>query len=304
MTKPFVLITAGDPLGIGPEITVKALRDVRVQRACEPLVIGEPRSLRKAGFTDQLARLLPIDIPSTLTGKPCPTALGGRVSFQAVETGIKLALKTGAPLVTAPINKQSWHLAGIPFTGHTELLRARTGADGLMMFAAGHIRCALVTEHFAVADLPRLLTKNLVQKKALQFIKALQQQAIKHPRVALCALNPHASDNGQFGTEENRVLLPVVRSLQKEGLLVSGPLPTDTAWLAHIRGRYDGLLCLYHDQALLGLKLAAREPAVHITAGLPFLRVSPAHGTAFDIAGKNKADAQSMTSAVLFATKR
>lgn len=303
MTKPLVLITAGDPLGIGPEITVKALRDPRVQRACEPIVIGEPHSLRKAGFTDQLARLLPIDMPAPLTGKPRPTALGGRVSFQAVETGIKLALKTGAPLVTAPINKQCWHLAGVPFTGHTELLRARTGADGLMMFAAGNVRCALVTEHFAVADLPRLLTRKLVQKKALHFIKALQQQGIKHPRVGLCALNPHASDDGQFGTEENRVLLPVVHSLQKQGFVVSGPLPTDAAWLAHICGQYDGLLCLYHDQALLGLKLTAKEPAVHITAGLPFLRVSPAHGTAFDIAGKNKADAQSMTSAVLFAVK-
>ena len=302
MHKKPILITTGDPLSIGPEIVVKALRDPRVQRACEPIVIGEPRSLKKAGFTDCLARLLPLDMPADLTGKPRPTALGGRVSFQAVETGIKLALKTGAPLVTAPINKQSWHLAGVPFTGHTELLRARTGADGLMMFCAGSVRCALVTEHFAVADLPKLLTKSRVQKSALHFIKALQQQGIKHPRVDLCALNPHASDNGQFGTEENRVLIPVVRSLQKQGFYVTGPLPTDAAWLAHLRGQYDGILCMYHDQALLGLKLAAKEPAVHITAGLPFLRVSPTHGTAFDIAGQHKADAHGMVAAVLRTT--
>ncbi len=302
MHKKPILITAGDPLGIGPEITVKALRDPRVQRACEPIVIGEPRSLKKAGFTDRLARLLPLDMPAVLTGKPRPTALGGRVSFQAVETGIKLALQTGAPLVTAPINKQSWHLAGVPFTGHTELLRARTGADGLMMFCAGAVRCALVTEHFAVADLPKLLTKNRVQKSALHFIKALQEMGIQKPRLALCALNPHASDNGQFGTEENHVLFPVVRSLQKQGFNVTGPLPTDAAWLAHLHGQYDGILCMYHDQALLGLKLAAREPAVHITAGLPFLRVSPTHGTAFDIAGKNKADARGMAAAVLRTT--
>ena len=301
MPKKLILLTAGDPLGIGPEITVKALRDPRVQRACEPILIGEPRSLKKVGFTDRLARLLPLDMPADLTGKPRPTAWGGRVSFQAVETGIKLALKTGAPLVTAPINKQSWHLASVPFTGHTELLRARTGADGLMMFCAGPVRCALVTEHFAVADLPKLLTKNRVQKSALHFIKALQDMGIQNPRIALGALNPHASDNGQFGTEENRVLIPVVRSLQKQGFYVTGPLPTDAAWLAHLRGQYDGILCMYHDQALLGLKLAAREPAVHITAGLPFLRVSPAHGTAFDIAGKNKADARGMVAAVLFA---
>lgn len=301
--KPTILITAGDPLGIGPEITVKTLCDKRIQHACTPVVIGEPHSLYKAGFTDKLAALIPLDMPGKLTGKPRPTALGGQVSFQAVETGIKLALKTGAPLVTAPISKQSWALAKIPFTGHTELLRARTGADGLMMFCAGNIRCALVTEHFAVADLPHLLTKNLVQKSALHFIDALKKMGLKNPRVALCALNPHASDNGQFGTEENRVLTPVVRALQKQGFCVNGPLPTDAAWLMHIRGNYDGVLCMYHDQALLGLKLAAQEPAVHITAGLPFLRVSPTHGTAFDIAGKNKADAQGMLSAVLFAVK-
>ena len=301
MQKKTILITAGDPLGIGPEITVKALRDPRIQCICEPIVIGEPLSLKKAGFTDSLARLLPIDMPVVLTGKPRPTALGGRVSFQAVETGIKLALKTGAPLITSPINKQSWHLAGIPFTGHTELLRAHTGADGLMMFCAGPVRCALVTEHFAVANLPKLLTKNRVQKSALHFIKALQEIGIKKPRIALCALNPHASDNGQFGTEENRVLAPVVRTLQKQGFCVTGPLPTDAAWLAHLHGKFDGILCMYHDQALLGLKLAAKEPAVHITAGLPFLRVSPTHGTAFDIAGQNKADAQSMVSAIMFA---
>ncbi len=304
MKKPTILITAGDPLGIGPEITVKALRDKRIQRACTPVVIGEPHALYKAGFTDNLAALIPIDMPGKLTGKPRPTALAGRISFQAVETGIKLAFKTGCPLVTAPISKQSWALAGVPFTGHTELLRARTGADGLMMFCAGNIRCALVTEHFAVADLPRLLTKTRVQKSALHFIDALKNLGIKNPRIAVCALNPHASDNGQFGREENNVLTPVVRALQKQGFHVDGPVPTDAAWLMHIRGNYDGVLCMYHDQALLGLKLAAKQPAVHLTAGLPFLRVSPTHGTAFDIAGKNKADAQGMSSAVWFATQR
>lgn len=304
MNKPILLITAGDPLGIGPEIVVKTLREQRVQRTCSPIVIGEPTSLYEAGFTDKLAPLIPIDMPAQLTGQPRPTALGGRVSFQAVETGIKLALKTGCPLVTAPISKQSWALAGVPFTGHTELLRARTGADGLMMFCAGQVRCALVTEHFAVADLPRLLTKNRVQKSALHFIEALKNLGIKNPRVAVCALNPHAGDNGQFGTEENRVLVPVVRALQKQDYLVDGPVPTDAAWLMHLRGQYDGVLCMYHDQALLGLKLAAKKPAVHITAGLPFLRLSPTHGTAFDIAGKNKADAQGMLSAVWFAVKQ
>lgn len=303
MTKPVILISAGDPLGIGPEITVKALQDPRIKQACTPIVIGEASSLQKAGFTDTLAPLLPIDIPGKLTGKPRPTALGGQASFQAVETGIKLALKTGSALVTAPISKQSWHLAGVEFTGHTELLRERTGADGLMMFCAGNIRCALVTEHFAIEDLPRLLTKSRVQKSAIHFIQALQKLGIKKPQIALCALNPHASDNGQFGRQENSVLIPAIHALQKQGYLIAGPLPTDAAWMVHSRGQYDGILCMYHDQALLGLKLAAQEPIVHLTAGLPFLRTSPTHGTAFDIAGQHKADPSSMIAAILFAAK-
>jgi len=301
MTKPVILISTGDPLGVGPEITVKSLQDPRIKQTYSPIVIGEPRSLQKAGFTDKLAPLISIDIPSELTGKPRPTALGGRVSFQAVETGIKLALKTGIPLVTAPISKQSWHLAGIPFTGHTELLRARTEADGLMMFCAKNIRCALVTEHFALGDLPHLLTKNRVQKAAINFVHALHELGIKKPQIALCALNPHASDNGQFGSQENTILIPTIRTLQKQGYRVTGPLPTDVAWLTHLRGKYDGLLCMYHDQALLGLKLATKQPIVHITAGLPFMRTSPAHGTAFDIANQNQADPSSMIAAILFA---
>ncbi len=303
MSKPVVLITAGDPLGIGPEITVQALQHPHVRQACVPVVIGEPRSLTKAGFNAGLARLLPIDMPAVLTGKPRPTQLGGRVSFQAVETGIKLSLKTGVPLVTAPINKQSWRLAGIPFTGHTELLRARTGADGLMMFCAGTIRCALVTEHFALADVPQLLTIKRVKSCAVHFIKALEKLGVASPNIGVCALNPHASDDGKFGHEENAILTPAICALRRQGYAVEGPLPTDAAWIAHLHQRYDGLLCMYHDQALLGLKLAAREPSVHITAGLPFLRTSPAHGTAFDIAGQHKAAPQSMIAAILFAAK-
>ncbi len=303
MTKPVVLITAGDPLGIGPEITVQALQDPRVRQACVPVVVGEPRSLKKAGFNESLAHLLPIDMPAVLTGKPRPTALGGRVSFQAVETGIKLALQTNAPLVTAPISKQSWQLAHISFTGHTELLRARSHADGLMMFVAGRVRCALVTEHFALADVSQLLTVKRVTSCAVHFIKALKKLGITSPSIGVCALNPHAGDNGKFGHEENAVLVPAISALRRRGYAVAGPFPTDAAWTGHLHQKYDGLLCMYHDQALLGLKLAAREPAVHITAGLPFLRTSPAHGTAFDIAGQHKADPHSLIAAILFAAK-
>jgi len=300
--KKTVLITAGDPLGIGPEIVVKALKNPRVKAKCKAVVIGEPNSLQRAGFTPDLAALIAVETQTRLPARavPCPEA--GRVSFQAVKLGIKWALAENLPLVTAPINKQSWALAGVPFTGHTEVLRDATHTEGLMMFMSGSLRCALVTEHFAMADLPRVLTQHLIQTRAKSFYQALKKMGIQKPKIAVCALNPHASDNGQFGNEEKRRIAPAVRALQHEGILLTPPLPCDSAWVAHVRGNYDGILCMYHDQALLPLKLTAREPIVHITAGLPFVRTSPTHGTAFDIAGKNKADPSGMIAAVLAAS--
>ena len=302
MKKPLVFITAGDPLSIGPEITVRALENPHVQRACRAVVIGEPNSLLLAGWSDKLGGLLAVENAEKLPAKHAPSRTGGLVSFQAVKLGIKLALQHHAPLVTAPISKQSWTLAGVPFTGHTELLRHATHSDGLMMFVSGNLRCALVTEHFALAHLP--LTKTRVENAALLFARALKNLGIKNPKIGLCAVNPHASDNGKFGTEENEILLPALKKLQRRGMKIEGPIPSDAAWLAHINGQYDGLLCMYHDQALLGLKLAAQKPVVHLTAGLPFLRTSPAHGTAFDIAGKKIADPSSMIAAILFAVKK
>lgn len=303
--KPVVFITAGDPLGVGPEVTVKALKSPLVQHACSPIVIGEPCSLFRAGFSDRLARLISMDTCECLQDAPHgPTEAGGISSFKSVELACKLALRTGCPLVTAPISKQSWALGNIPYIGHTELLRDRAGKEGLMMFVSGSIRCALVSEHFAISDLPHILTRSRISQAARHFMEALHHLGVKRPHIAFCALNPHAGDNGKFGTEEHAVIEPVIRSLRRKGICVEGPFPVDSIWAAHAHGQYDGLLCMYHDQALLGLKLAAREPIVHVTAGLKFLRTSPTHGTAFDIAGKNKADAQSMTAAILFAASR
>lgn len=302
MIKPLVLITAGDPNGIGPEITVRALKDPRVHRACRAIVIGEAGSLRRAGWTNELGGLLAVESTEKLPLLHAPSRAGGLISFQAAKLGIKLALQNRAPLVTAPISKQSWTLAKVPFTGHTELLRYKTSTDGLMMFVSDRLRCALATEHFALAHLK--LTKDRVIDAALHFKRALVNLGIDHPRIGLCAVNPHASDNGKFGTEEAQFLIPAIKKLHSLSLSVDGPLPSDTAWLAHIKGKYDGLLCMYHDQALLGMKLAAKKPIVHLTAGLPFVRTSPAHGTAFDIAGDNVADPSSMIAAILFAVKK
>ena len=302
--KPLVFITAGDPLGIGPEVTVKALKDPAVQAACSPVVIGEPCSLLRAGLTEKMARFINLDASECLQeNTPGPTAAGGLISFKALELGCKMAAHSRSALVTAPISKQSWALAGIPYIGHTEFLREQAGKDGLMMFVSGSMRCALVTEHFALAEAPSLITRKRVYHAAQGFVKILQKAGIQNPQIALCALNPHASDNGKFGTEEKKVLIPVVRDLKKHGISAEGPFPADSLWLTHAQGKYDGLLCMYHDQALMPLKLAAKKPIIHLTVGLKFLRTSPTHGTAFDISGQNIADPSSMIAAVLLAAK-
>lgn len=304
MKKPTILITAGDPLSIGPEVTVKALKSKRVREVCRPLVVGEPSSLYKAGFTDDLAELIPLEIPQKQTAKPGPTASGGLVSFKALQLAAKLAREGRAnALVTAPISKQSWSLANIPYTGHTEFLREQCGKTALMMFVSGRIRCALVSEHFAIKDLHRVITQERIERTAADFIHALSRLGLKKPHIAVCSLNPHGGDNGKFGREEGQTIIPAVVNLRKKKMNVEGPYPVDALWVAHYKGHFDGILCMFHDQALLGLKLAAKEPIVHVTAGLNFLRTSPTHGTAFDIAGKNKADASSMEAAILFAAK-
>lgn len=304
--KPVLLITAGDPLGIGPEVTVKALRNPQVRQCCTPVVVGDSSTLYQAGFTADLADLLPVDLPGRPhPRKPGPTRWGGEVSFKALQTACRL-VQTGRAqaVVTAPISKQSWSLAGVPYTGHTEFLRAHCGKTALMMFVSGNLRCALVSEHFAIKDLHRILTQARITQAGEDFARALNKLGFKNPHVALASLNPHGGDNGKFGDEEARSILPALRTLHKKHIRAEGPYPIDALWLAHAHGNFDGILCMYHDQALLGLKLAAREPVVHVTAGLDFLRTSPTHGTAFDIAGQNRADAGSMEAAILFAAKR
>lgn len=301
--KPVIAVTAGDPLGIGPEVTVKALQNPAVRAACRVILTGEPSTLAAAGFTEDLATLLPVEHPRARAGqRPAPCKWAGETSFKALQTACKLAARgTARAVVTAPISKQSWSLAGVPFTGHTEFLRAYYGKTALMMFVSGPLKCALVSEHFAIKDLHKVITRRRIERAGLDFSAALQRLGIKKPHLALASLNPHGGDNGKFGKEEKQTILPALQALRRRGVRAEGPYPADSLWVAHMHGNFDGILCMYHDQALLGLKLAAKEPIVHVTAGLDFPRTSPTHGTAFDIAGQNKADPQSMTAALLFA---
>ena len=302
--KPEIIITAGDPLGIGPEVAVKAVMSQAVRRACSPYIIGDTSALLKAGWNPSLCPLLPVDA-MRLRAKPGPTAAGGEASLKAVLLGVDLVKRGGfAALVTAPISKEAWAMAGAPQTAHTDLFRALEHKEPLMLFSRDKVNAALVTEHLPLKDLHRAITKELVIKKAGLFNAALKALGFRKPRMILCALNPHAGDGGVIGREETEVLLPAVKELRARGLHVTGPSPSDAAWAAHLGGESDGLLALYHDQALVPLKIApCSGPAVHWTWGLSFIRTSPAHGTAFDIAGRDKADAAGMKEAILFAVK-
>jgi 4-hydroxythreonine-4-phosphate dehydrogenase len=301
--NPKILITAGDPLGIGPEIIVKALTSVRA--GLDITVIGDSTALRAAGFKPGRAAFIPVDADGLTRKERGPRAAAGLASFKAVDLAIKL-LKDHSfrALVTAPVSKEAWKLAGIPYTGHTDLFRARTGREPLMGFTAGKARIALVTEHFSIRRAPSLITIGLVMEKALLFAEALKASGVRRPRITLAALNPHAGDGGLLGTEEIKVLKPAAARLKRAGMDIKGPVPADAAWREHLNGHSDGLLCLYHDQALVPLKLIpGAERAVHWTWGLPFIRTSPAHGTAFDIAGRDMADAGSMKAAISFAAQ-
>lgn len=284
---------------------MRALRAPAVHRACSPFVIGDTAALRRAGWTPALCPLLPADAGALDFKRPGPTAQGGRASLAAVTLAARL-MRNGffGALVTAPVSKEAWALALAPAPAHTDLFRLLERREPLMLFSRGRVNAALVTEHVPVKDLSRKLSKKLVLQKARLFSAALAALGLKSPRITLCALNPHAGDGGVIGTEELRVLKPAAAALAREGLRVHGPLPSDTAWAEHLAGKSAGLLCLYHDQALAPLKLLpGARPAVHWTWGLSFPRTSPAHGTAFDIAWKRKADASGMTEAILFAAR-
>ncbi len=303
--KNRILITAGDPLGIGPEITGKALRS-SAAAGLDITVLGDTASLMAAGFRPDDASFIPVDAAGLSFRKRGPCAAAGLASFKAVRLALKL-IKTGrfSALVTAPVSKEAWKLARIPHTGHTDLFRALTGREPLMGFTSGKTRIALVTEHFPIKRVSSVITVELVMRKALLFAGALKAAGTRNPRIALAALNPHAGDGGLLGMEESTVLAPAVSRLRAGGLDIKGPIPADAAWREHLSGLSDGLLCLYHDQALVPLKIipgAAR--AVHWTWGLPFIRTSPAHGTAFDIAGKGIADAAGMEEALRSAAGR
>ncbi len=287
--RPEVLaFTCGDPAGVGPRAALAAVRAGALPRGVSPRLVGERAVWRPPGRPPPPRPR--VDTPRGLgpltAGKP--GADGGRVSAASFEAAIRLAARgLAAGIVTAPIAKDSWAAAGYPFRDHTERLAA-CSSDGRAEMVLGvpsrGLWCALATRHLSLKEAVRSLDAAAVAGAARALDAALRRLGKKSPRLALCGLNPNAGEGGLIGGEEGSILAPAAAALRREGLRLDGPLPADSAWRLHVEGAYDGLVCLYHDQALIPLKALGGLAGVNWTVGLPFVRTSPAHGTGWEAA--------------------
>jgi 4-hydroxythreonine-4-phosphate dehydrogenase len=325
--KPLLAISVGDCNGIGPEIVLKAVASQAVRRTCVPLLVG-PETVfqfyrRKLGLRVTLQVLSPGFNPSTLhdarnavwllesstvqayTIAPgVATAEAGRAAAEAISTGTRLVRSGRAEaLVTAPISKRALHLAGIDFPGHTEMLQHLTGSlDAAMMLVSRTLRVGLVTIHCPLRDVPNLLTVERITAKTVLVHEALRRDwGIRHPRIAILGLNPHAGENGDIGVEELSIIEPAVRLLNNRSIKAEGPFSADAFFARYRPTQWDAVIAMYHDQGLIPLKMTGRGKAVNITVGLPIVRTSPDHGTAFDIAGRGIADPASLIEAIKLA---
>lgn len=328
--RPILAITMGDPAGIGPEIIVKALLMPRVWRVCRPLVIGSrtifERTIRSmktslpivlvdghdTSTTTQVFRrgrlplFDPFSIPVRSIKLGRASAKTGEMAVTCIQSAVQLA-QAGCVegLVTAPINKEAMHLAGYHYPGHTEMLADLTKSkESGMMIMGGSLKIMFTTTHLALRDVPNALTvQNILKAIRLAHFGLKQLFGIKKPRIAVAGLNPHAGENGLFGDEEHRLIIPAIRRAKSQGISCSGPHSADTMFAKALTGAFDGIVVLYHDQGLIPLKTVAFGRCVNITVGLPILRTSVDHGTAFDIAGKWKADPTSLVDAIVMAVQ-
>ena len=283
MNKPRIGITVGDPAGIGPEISIKAAADPKVLDLCEPVLYGPHDAKALQPFT-----------PGQVSAE------AGRAAYDAIVMAVEQA-RAGRidAIATAPINKEAFALAGIPFKGHTDLLAMLTkSGPAVMMFYAEQLRVVLATVHVALRDVPSLLTRELADFVIDITARELPRFGYPRPRIAVAGLNPHAGEHGVIGSEDDAVLRPAVEAARGRGLDVSGPLPADTVFGRAARGDFDVVIACYHDQGLIPVKLLAFGRAVNVTLGLPIIRTSVDHGTAFDIAGRGVADDSSLRAVV------
>lgn len=285
MSKPRVAITVGDPAGIGPEVASRAAADPRVLEVCEPALYGPPAGSRFA--------------PGVLSAE------AGRAAHDTIVRAVADAQRGLVhAIATAPVNKEAFRLAGLPWHGHTDLLAHLTNAPHVaMMFYSEALSVVLATVHIPLAEVPRALTRESLEATIALTARELPRFGVAKPRIAVAGLNPHAGEHGLFGCEEETVIAPAIAALRARGVDVSGPFPGDTVFVRARRGEFDVVVACYHDQGLIPVKLVAFGEAVNVTLGLPIVRTSVDHGTAFDIAGKGVANPDSMIAAVRLAAR-
>ena len=283
--KPRIAITVGDPAGIGPEIARRTADDPQVRAVCEPVLYGPP-----AGTRFQ---------PGVLSAE------AGRAAYDAICAAVSDAQAGKVQAIaTAPVNKLAFARAGLPWKGHTDLLAHLTGSHRVaMMFWSEPLKVVLATVHIPLAEVPGALTPEVIDGIIALTADELPAFGIEHPRLAVAGLNPHAGEEGLLGSEDEAVLRPAVERARARGVRIDGPFPGDTVFVRAVRGEFDAVIACYHDQGLIPVKLLAFGQSVNVTLGLPIIRTSVDHGTAFDIAGQGNADASSMISATLLAAR-
>ncbi len=326
-SRPIIGITMGDPVGVGPEIIFLSLSNPAIYEICKPLVLGDLRILTAAkqctqsnlqiesvkdpesgtykfGSVDVL-NLSEIDPDKISWGNP--TVQTGKAMIQYIQVASDLAIQRRiAAIVTCPINKTAMRLAGFPYSGHTELLVERTESDHYaMMFAGDRLRVVLATIHVPLRVVPSMLSKQKILATIKLTWQTLQERfGFKNPRIGVAGLNPHAGEGGMFGNEEKDVIAPAIDQARNEGVDVIGPLPPDTLFYHAVKGRYDVVVSMYHDQGLIPFKLMHFNNGVNVTIGLPVIRTSVDHGTAYDIAGAGIADPGSLIAAINMAVQQ
>lgn len=310
--KPLLAVSLGDPAGIGPEIVVGAAASARVRSLCRLVVYGDAALIERAARVcgvdlrrTAIAEVRQVGRPHSGNAWPKPGRAAGDAAFRYLDTAARSVLAgEHAALVTAPINKLWLNRAGHDYDGHTGYLSALTGTPATMMLAGRKLRVVLVTTHVSIADVPRVLKSTAIVRCGMAVRDHLRRyHGIASPRLAVAALNPHAGEGGLFGDEEARIITPAVRELARRRVRAAGPLPADTLFAAVVAGDYDAVLCMYHDQALIPLKLIEFGRSVNVSMGLPIIRTSPDHGTAYPLAGTGRARAESMAEAIVLAAR-
>jgi 4-hydroxythreonine-4-phosphate dehydrogenase len=317
---PRLLITLGDVAGIGPEVAVRAWQVPELHRLCRPVIVGDAGWLRRTLAALRLPGAV-VEVADVRAAAPSPLCLpclqatdqdladvpvgqvsarAGRAAYDFLCRAIDLTLAQQAQgIVTLPLHKEGLRAAGLPYPGHTEILAERTGTArfGMMLYHEG-LGVTHVTLHLALRDVFAQLHAEAVLEKIELTATILARLLRRRPRVGVCGLNPHAGDGGLFGDEETRLIAPAVAEARRRGIDVSGPWPSDTLFARAHRGEFQGLVAMYHDQGHIPLKLLAGHRAVNISLGLPLIRTSVAHGTAYDIAGQGRADTAGLIEAV------